>query len=218
MDQDLGVGQFGCPVIIQRLRSCTIGQVRQEVTQILNAIDQGDPQACDALLPLVYDELRTLANAKLAHESSGQTLQATGLVHEAYLRLIGPSTGGEPGWDSRGHFFAAAAEAMRRILIDRARAKNAQKRGGGNARRITLDACIAIHDQSLSDLLVLDEALEQLEVVDPKKAQLVKLRFYAGLTMPQTARVMGLSLSSAERQWAFARAWLYSRLGGNSDK
>lgn len=170
------------------------------------------------MLPLVYEELRALANAKLAHEPSGQTIQPTGLVHEAYLRLIGPSTGGEPGWDSRGHFFAAAAEAMRRILIDRARAKNAQKRGGGNARRITLDACIAIHEQSPSDLLDLDEALEQLEVIDPKKAQLVKLRFYAGLTVPQAAGVLGISRSSAERQWVFVRAWLYSRLGENADK
>ncbi len=190
--------------------------MQHEVTQILEAIDRGDPRASESLLPLVYDELRRLADARLGNERSSQTLQATGLVHEAYLRLVGPDPDHPPGWDGRGHFFAAAAEAMRRILIDRARARNAQKRGGGNARRIPLDACVATLGESPGDLLELDEVLGQLLRVDPQKAELVKLRFFAGLTMPQAAEVLGVSLSTAERQWAFARAWLYSRLGGGS--
>jgi RNA polymerase sigma factor (TIGR02999 family) len=191
--------------------------VQHEVTQIFEAIDRGDPRASEALLPLVYEELRRLADSRLAREHSTQTLQATGLVHEAYLRLIGPNPNEHAGWDSRGHFFAAAAEAMRRILIDRARARNAQKRGGGSARRISLRASVATLDESPSDLLELDEALEQLSGVDPMKGELVKLRFYAGLTMPQAADVLGISLSTAERQWAFARAWLFSRLGDDQD-
>lgn len=186
--------------------------MQHEVTQIFEAIDRGDPRASEALLPLVYDELRRLADSRLASEHTPQTLQATGLVHEAYLRLIGPNPDQPPGWDGRGHFFAAAAEAMRRILIDRARARNAQKRGGGTARRISLNACVASLDQSPSELLELDEVLEQFQKIDTQKAELVKLRFYAGLTMPQAAEVLGISLSTAERHWAFARAWLFSRL------
>lgn len=193
--------------------SVYIGSVQSEVTQILAAIDRGDPRASESLLPLVYDELRRLADSRLANEHNRQTLQATGLVHEAYLRLIGPGADEQHGWDGRGHFFAAAAEAMRRILIDRARARNALKRGGGNARRLPLDACVASLDQAPGELLELDEVLEQLQKIDPQKAELVKLRFYAGLKMPQAAEVLGISLSTAERQWAFARAWLYSRLG-----
>ncbi len=192
--------------------------MHHEVTQIFEAIDRGDPRASEALLPLVYDELRRLADSRLASEHTPQTLQATGLVHEAYLRLIGPNPEQPPGWDGRGHFFAAAAEAMRRILIDRARARNAQKRGGGTARRISLNACVVTLEESPSDLLELDEALEQLSGMDPTKGELVKLRFYAGLTMPQAADVLGISLSTAERHWAFARAWLFSRLGEDQDE
>ena len=187
--------------------------MQPDVTQILESINRGDAYATDELLPLVYAELRALANARLAKEPSGQTLQATGLVHEAYIRLLGPQSGSQPNWEGRGHFFAAAAESMRRILIDRARAKKAQKRGGGSARRMPLDACVANLDESPSDLIELDEALELLAEVDEQKAMLVKLRFYAGMTMPQAADVLGISLSTAERQWAFSRAWLYSRLG-----
>lgn len=184
-----------------------------DVTQILEAIDRGDPRASEALLPLVYDELRRLADARLAREHAGQTLQATGLVHEAYLRLVGPDPDAQATWDGRGHFFGAAAEAMRRILIERARARNAQKRGGPSARRLPLDSCIAILNDVPEQLLELDEALGQLEAADPQGAELVKLRFYAGMTMPQAAEVLGISLSSAERQWVFARAWLFSRIG-----
>jgi len=181
------------------------------VTQILHAIDQGDPCASEALLPLVYEELRKLANTRLANEKSGQTLQATGLVHEAYLRLLGPDSSMARDWDGRGHFFAAAAEAMRRILIDRARAKNALKRSG-RGRRIALDSGILALDECPAELIELDEALERFAAVDAKKAELVKLRFFAGLTLKQAAGLLGISLSTAERQWAFSRAWLYNEL------
>src|SRR5688572_15520718 len=167
------------------------------ITQVLKAIDRGDPQAAEQLLPLVYDELRRLAAQRLAGEKPGQTLQATALVHEAYLRLVGQ--GAEPHWDSRGHFFAAAAEAMRRILVNHARDKQRLKRGGGR-KRLDLDQ------------IALDEALTQLAVEDPGAAQLVNLRFFAGLTLPEAAQSLGLALRTAERQWAYARAWLYARL------
>jgi RNA polymerase sigma factor (TIGR02999 family) len=180
-----------------------------EVTQILSAIAQGDPHAADQLLPLVYDELRKLAAQKLGQEKPGQTLQATALVHEAYLRLVGAQK--EDRWDSRGHFFAAAAEAMRRILLNRARDRNRLKHGG-DCHRIDLDQMEIALDTSDEHLIALDEALVLLAVEDPGAAQLVNLRFFAGLTLKEAAASMGLALRTAERQWAYARAWLYARL------
>jgi RNA polymerase sigma factor (TIGR02999 family) len=183
------------------------------VTQVLSAIDSGDPRAAAELLPLVYDELRKLADARLAQERPGQTLQATALVHEAYLRLVGPDLDGGRGWDSRGHFFAAAAEAMRRILIDRARARGAVKRGG-SARRLTLDPARLSLDSIPSEVADLDEALTRFEAEDPQKAALVKLRFYGGLTLKQAAAALGLPATTADRHWAYARAWLFQALSG----
>jgi RNA polymerase sigma factor (TIGR02999 family) len=179
-----------------------------EVTRILSAIEQGERHAAEQLLPLVYDELRQLAAAKLAQERPGQTLQATALVHEAYLRLVGdrPSP-----WDSRGHFFAAAAEAMRRILIDKARQKRRPKHGG-QRRRVHLDEVNASVAQPADDLLALDEALSALAAVAPRKAELVKLRFYAGLTIPEAAAALGISEATAQRDWTYARTWLFCRL------
>jgi RNA polymerase sigma factor (TIGR02999 family) len=176
-----------------------------DVTQILAAIEAGDPKAAAELLPLVYDELRKLAAARLADEKPGQTLQATALVHEAYVRLVG---GDQPqDWRGRGHFFAAAAEAMRRILIDHARHKQTLKAGGGR-RRLDLDDIDPALDEGDDRLLVLDEALRQLEAEDPRKAELVKLRFFAGLTAEEAAAVLGVSTSTAEKDWAYARSWL----------
>jgi RNA polymerase sigma factor (TIGR02999 family) len=182
-----------------------------DVTGILSQIESGDPHAADQLLPLVYDELRKLAAARLAHEKPGQTLQATALVHEAYLRLVGPANSSR--WDSRGHFFAAAAEAMRRILINRARDRGRLKRQG-ELRRIDLDQIEVALDTPGEDLLYLDEALVQFEAEDPTAARLVKLRFFAGLTLGQAAESLGISRRTADRQWAYARAWLYDRLAG----
>ena len=177
-----------------------------DVTRILIAIEQGDPQAAAELLPLVYDELRKLAAARMADEEPGQTLQATALVHEAYLRLVGAT---EPrGWDGRGHFFAAAAEAMRRILVDRARHKQTCKAGGGRSRLDLDDVAAAPEEGSGDDLIALDEALRRLEAMDPRKAELVKLRFFAGLTTEQAATALGVSTSTAEKDWAYARSWL----------
>ncbi len=177
-----------------------------EVTRLLSALEQGDPSAAEQLLPLVYDELRQLAAQKLAHEQPGQTLQATALVHEAYLRLVGGEQ--TQDWAGRGHFFAAAAEAMRRILIDRARHKQTRKAGGGR-RRLDLDDIESAVDEEDGDrLLALDEALRQLEAEDPRKAELVKLRFFAGLTAEQAAATLGVSTSTAEKDWAYARSWL----------
>jgi RNA polymerase sigma factor (TIGR02999 family) len=180
-----------------------------DVTRILSAIGQGDPQAARQLLPLVYDELRKLAARRLANEAPGQTLQPTALVHEAYLRLVGGDDG--RSWDSRGHFFAAAAEAMRRILIDEARRKQALKRA---ARREDLDPDATAGAVADERLLALDEALGRLEAVDPVKAELVKLRFFAGLTMDQAAAALGISPSAADRAWAFARAWIRREVDG----
>ncbi|MFC1652465.1 sigma-70 family RNA polymerase sigma factor [Planctomycetota bacterium] len=177
-----------------------------DVTRILNAIDRGDAQATDKLLPLVYEELRLLAAQRLSHENPGQTLQATALVHEAYLRLVG----NEPqGWDSRGHFFKAAAEAMRRILIENARYKRTQKRGG-RQKRVDLSESMPISaDQTAWDEIVaLDEALGKLEQRDKLRADLVKLRFYAGLSIEQSAKSLGISMTTAKAHWAYARAWL----------
>lgn len=185
-----------------------------EVTQIIFEIEQGDAGAADRLLPLVYNELRQLAAVKLAQERPGQTLQATALVHDAYLRLVGPA-GGEPlQWDSRGHFFAAAAEAMRRILVEQARHKSRLK-CGGEWKRIDLDSACAVSEPPSVDLLALDEALNKLATNQPAKEELVKLRFFAGLTMPEAAAAMGVSLATAERYWTFARTWLYAEMAEN---
>ncbi len=185
-----------------------------EVSRILSAIEQGDPHAAAELLPLVYDELRQLAAQRLAQEKPGQTLQATALVHEAYLRLVASGAASarrDQRWDSHGHFFAAAAEAMRRILLNRARDKKRIKRGG-QRRRVDLDRIEIALDTSDEQLIALDEALTQLAVEDPGAARLVNLRFFAGLTLKDAAAALGLAPRTAERQWAYARAWLYARL------
>jgi RNA polymerase sigma factor (TIGR02999 family) len=180
-----------------------------DVTRILSAIEQGDPKAAEQLLPLVYDELRTLAAQRLAHERPGQTLQATALVHEAYLRLVDPQGAG--AWNSRGHFFAAAAEAMRRILVENARRKRSLKRGGGLVRQ-PLEEAELVAPGLGDDLMALDEALAKLAEKDPLKARLVELRHFAGLTLEQAARALGLSTTTAHRQWNFARAWLHQAI------
>jgi RNA polymerase sigma factor (TIGR02999 family) len=180
-----------------------------EVTRILSAIEQGDRHAAEQLFPLVYDELRQLAAQKLARETPGQTLQATALVHEAYLRLV--DAGSAPRWDSRGHFFAAAAEAMRRILIDNARRKQADKRGGGWQRHDLLEAELAI-DSTGDELFAVDEALSRLAQREPEIARLVELRFFAGLTLEEAAQCLGISPRTAHRHWKFARAWLRREL------
>jgi RNA polymerase sigma factor (TIGR02999 family) len=182
-----------------------------EVTRILSAIEQGEAHAAEQLLPLVYDELRRLAAQKLAREKPGQTLDATALVHEAYLKLVG--TNPDQPWNSRGHFFAAAAEAMRRILVDVARRKDALQHGGGR-RREDLAAAEPTAPRPSEDLLALDEALRQLEARDPVKADLVKLRYFAGLTLEQAAETLNISLATANRYWAFARAWLHQQIDG----
>lgn len=176
-----------------------------DITQILNRIDGGDPTAANELLPLVYDELRKLAANRMARESSGQTLQPTALVHEAFLRLIGNDSVGN--WDSRGHFFAAAAEAMRRILIDNARRRNSEKRGGHRSRQeLNDDAVLDVDDSDI--LLALDEALTRLAEVEPQLAQLVKLRYFTGLSVEETAKILNVSPRTTKRDWAYARAWL----------
>jgi RNA polymerase sigma factor (TIGR02999 family) len=176
-----------------------------EVTRILSAIEQGDRHASEELLPLVYDELRKLAAHKLAQETPGQTLQPTALVHEVYLRLVDVAK--EPRWDSRGHFFAAAAEAMRRILVERARHQKTLKAGGGRRRLELAEVDLAV-DDSCDDVLALHEALDQLEQQDKRKADVVKLRFFAGLTNEQAAQALGISPSTADNDWAYARCWL----------
>ena len=183
-----------------------------EVTRILSGIEAGDPHAAEQLLPLVYDELRKLAAQKLAQEKPGQTLEATALVHEAYVRLV--DTDQVPHWNSRGHFFAAAAEAMRRILVDQARKKMSRKRGGGLERLPLEEVDIGV-PQPAVDLLAVNDALEKLESIDKAAANLVKLRYYAGLTLPQAAEALGISSSTADRQWAYARAWLHAELREN---
>ncbi len=184
-----------------------------EVTQILSAIAQGDPSAASQLLPLVYDELRKLAAHRLAQQTPGQTLQPTALVHEAYLRLVGEPTGDD--WDSRGHFFAAAAEAMRRILVENARRKGRQKHGGGLIRHDLDDAQQIVEPEVQEDLLALDEALTKLASIDPQAAQLVQLRYFAGLSIPEAAKALGISPRTADRLWAFARVWLLREIGGD---
>ena len=180
-----------------------------ELSQILVAIEQGDPRAAEQLLPLVYDELRKLAARKLAQEKPGQTLQATDLVHEAYLRLIDGAH--VQNWNSRGHFFAAAAEAMRRILVDNARRKRRPKHGG-DRNRLPFDAVVLPLDNRFHDLLDLDQALNALAKQEPLKAELVKLRYFAGLSVEETAACLGISSVTAKRYWAVARAWLYAAL------
>ncbi|HLJ94857.1 MAG TPA: ECF-type sigma factor [Gemmataceae bacterium] len=180
-----------------------------EVTRVLSAIEGGDRHAAEQLLPLVYGELRKLAAQKLAHEKPGQTLQATALVHEAYLRLV--DTKKAQHWNSRGHFFAAAAEAMRRILVDSARSKQSLKRGAGHHRHPLDEASLAA-PRIDDDILAVNEALDQLAATDPEAAELVKLRFFAGLTSTQAAETLGVSLRSAERIWAYARAFLLKQL------
>jgi RNA polymerase sigma factor (TIGR02999 family) len=182
-----------------------------DVTQILNAIEQGDPHAAEQLLPLVYNELRKLAAEKLANERPGQTLEPTALVHEAYLRLVDVDKAQH--WNSRGHFFAAAAEAMRRILVESARRKRSRKRGG-DQQRLNLDVLAVTSPPRQDDLLDLDEALSQLTAADPQGAELVKLRYFAGLTVPEAAAVLGVSPRTADFLWAYARAFLLRSLGG----
>lgn len=184
------------------------------VTHILSALDRGDLQAAEQLLPLVYNELRRLAAGKLAHEAPGQTLQATALVHEAYMRLLDDDPA-RP-WNSRGHFFAAAAEAMRRILVNRAQEKHCLKRGGG-WKRIDLEGLAVVDDASDEDLLAIDEALERLAQESPPSAELVKLRFFAGLTLDEAALSLGLARRTVDRYWAYARARLFEILSGESD-
>ena len=179
-----------------------------EVTHILSAIEEGDPHAAEQLLPLVYQELRQLAAQKLAQEKPGQTLEATALVHEAYLRLV--DTKKAQHWDSRGHFFAAAAEAMRRILVESARRKKSRKRGG-DLQRVDLDESLALNT-SPDELLALDEALEKLAREDPVKAKLVKLRCFAGLSHQEAARALGISRPTADRYWAYAKTRLYCEI------
>lgn len=180
-----------------------------EVTQILNRLELGKPSASEELLPLVYDELRRLAAQRLEHERAGQTLQATALVHEVYLRLV--DTEHQQNWESRRHFFGAAAEAMRRILIESARRKQTVKRGGDWVRKELLPDDLATDGTSI-DLIALDEALTKLESVDPQAASLVKLRYFSGLTIPQTAELLDVSQRTAERSWTFAKAWLFREL------
>jgi RNA polymerase sigma factor (TIGR02999 family) len=186
-----------------------------DVTRILSAIEQGDPQASEQLLPLVYEELRKLAAQRLAKEAPGQTLQATALVHEAYLRLVGESE--EQHWNSRGHFFAAAAEAMRRILVEQARHKRSAK-GGGKLQRVELnDEQLAASSRNV-DLLALDEALNKLAGHDNRKSELVKLRYFAGLTISQAAAALGIAESTADADWAYAKSWLRLELADASDQ
>ena len=180
-----------------------------DVTRILSAVEAGDPHAAEQLLPLVYDELRRLAAARLAREKPGQTLDATALVHEAYLRLVGADEAQR--WDSRGHFFAAAAEAMRRILVDNTRRHRTQKRGG-RLERVDSPELAESTKVNPVDLLALDEALKRLEALHPQKAQVVKLRFFAGCGLEETAQMLGISRATAQRHWAYARAWLFGQL------
>jgi RNA polymerase sigma factor (TIGR02999 family) len=186
-----------------------------DVTRILNAIERGDAKATDELLPLVYEELRLLAAQKLSHEPPGQTLQATALVHEAYIRLVGDVP---QSWENRGHFFAAAAEAMRRILVENARRKKSEKYGGA-LKRVDLNEVMLGTERgaSVEDVLALDEAISKLMAIDAVKGELVKLRFFAGLTNEQAATVLGVSTNTTDRYWAYARAWIRLRIQGSDD-
>jgi RNA polymerase sigma factor (TIGR02999 family) len=179
-----------------------------DITRILSDIEHGDPKAAEQLLPLVYQELRQLAAHKLAQEKPGQTLQATAVVHEAYLRLVGNGVG---TWDNRRHFYAAAGEAMRRILVEQVRRKRRVRHGGGK-QRVDLDEACSVVQPPSDDLLALDEALTRLAALNPLRAEVVKLRFFAGLTMPEVAQALGISLPTAERYWTSARTWLFAEL------
>ncbi|MHB8897746.1 MAG: ECF-type sigma factor [Thermoguttaceae bacterium] len=185
-----------------------------DVTQILNAIEQGDPSAAEQLLPLVYEELRKLAAAKMAQEQPGQTLQATALVHEAYLRLVDVEK--VQRWDSRGHFFAAAAEAMRRILVEQARRKAGPEAGGG-CQRVEMSHVDPEIQKPGLDLLALSDALDKLAAMDPRAAELVKLRFFAGLTREQAAGTLGVSIRTTDTDWAYAKCWLQLEMSGSAD-
>jgi RNA polymerase sigma factor (TIGR02999 family) len=185
-----------------------------EVTRILSAIEQGDPSAASELLPLVYDELRKLAAQKIAQEAPGQTLEATALVHEAYMRLVDVEQAQH--WNGRGHFFGAAAEAMRRILVDNARRKQSKKQGGDRVR-VDIDQLAAATSERIDDVLDIDAALEGLAVADSQAAELVKLRYFAGLTIPQAAAVLNISPRNADFLWAYARAWLLRSLGADAE-
>jgi RNA polymerase sigma factor (TIGR02999 family) len=183
-----------------------------DVTEIMTLIENGDPKRADELLPLMYDELRLLARQKLAHERPGQTLSPTALVHEAYLRLLKGRASWS--WESRSHFYAAAAESMRRILIEQARRKKSQKRGGGDANRVELEPHLEVaapSGVSPDELIALDEALQEFENIDPVRAQVVKLHYFSGLTLAETANALGISLATVKRHWVFARAWLYGK-------
>lgn len=182
------------------------------ITQVLNAVERGDPQAAEQLLPLVYDELRKLAAVRLADESPGHTLQPTALVHEVYLRLVGSDPAVR--WNGRGHFFAAAAEAMRRILIEAARRKGRLRRGG-DRERVDLDGLVVAAPERGDDLLALDEALTQLAAADPQAAELVKLRYFGGLTVPQAAAALEIAPRTADFLWAYAKSWLLQRIEGD---
>lgn len=185
-----------------------------DVSTILYAIEGGDPKASAELLPIVYEQLRALAAKRISSESPGQTLQATALVHEAYVRLVGNHN---VRWDSRAHFFAAAAEAMRRILIDRARAKNREKRGGGRRQRFDLSSADLSIDGVPDEILDLDEALQKLAAEDPIKAELVKLKFFGGMSMREAADFLGISTTTGDRYWAYARAFLFAEMRDLSD-
>jgi len=211
-DQSLGAPKtvefaHSCNVWFHRFLSGTL-ECMTDVTNILGQIEDGDPSAAENLLPLVYEELRKLATQKLSLEKPGQTLQATALVHEAYLRLVG---GNQPGsaWENRGHFFAAAAESMRRILVDQARRKNTQRKGG-EFHKIELSQIepVFVDSDAELDLLALDQALKKLELIAPRKAELVKLRFFAGLSGHQAAAALGIAASTADLDWAYAKSWL----------
>jgi RNA polymerase sigma factor (TIGR02999 family) len=187
-----------------------------QLTHLLSNLEHRDPSAAEQLLPLVYDELRRLAAQQLAHEKPGQTLQETALVHEAYVRLVGSGDAAakrEQGWDSRGHFFAAAAETMRRILIDRAREKRSQKRGGGR-KRLDIDSLDLATQATPDQLLAVDDALAKLAREDPAAARLVELRYFAGLTVAEAGNALGISTATAYRHWKYARAWLHNELLG----
>lgn len=185
-----------------------------DVTRILSRIEQGDPSAAEQLLPLVYEELRQLAAARLRHEQPGQTLQATALVHEAYVRLVNVES--TQRWDSRGHFFAAAAEAMRRILVDNARRKLRPKHGG-DWKRVDVESVAQVSDASSEDLVALDEALHKLAAEDAESAEIVKLKYFAGLTIPQIAELRGTTPRTIDRRWAYARSWLHQELAGSKE-
>jgi RNA polymerase sigma factor (TIGR02999 family) len=189
--------------------------IMSEVTRILAAIEKGDARAAEQLMPLVYNELRLLAGQKLAQEKPGQTLQATGLVHEAYVRLVDVEK--IQHWDSRGHFFAAAAEAMRRILIEAARRKGRQKRGG-ERKRVDLNSADLVSRSAPDELLIIDDAINKLAADDPEAAQLVKLRYFAGLSVEDAAELAGISRSTAYEHWAYARAWLHQELYGEQER